>query len=430
MYYLKPKKTITWSILRSDPLKKCDLNAYSNLYYPIDHLYSIPYEAVSQYVDTNGKCRSITFQTNSDFVTIYTIPCQPENIPTTNEYYFPSHTLVESIFGTPTSITTHLDKHGEIQTDGYWYRVLDIQNGEYIPIQPYKSKNQNWISTNKPDFGIRQSKESITGRYQSLQHISNIIINIIQWLYVIEKDTNKKITPTSFSKKYFETPPKSKTSHVIDSATFYNLFSIKRKLPIASSISSAMEAIDPELKTNLFTKKKKILLYDTTFYDRMVSILVHFEKMYPNYPPHYTVLYNALENKENFIVNPNTKLFLSVHDINQWLISNKIIRNYGKYYSIYDTISYDLKNFKQPFVFKDDDEYYLIKNSDFGVVTSKEKSLETASEWWYPCNNMGKLNLENYMVYGISSSLKIEPFFDHTKKGFNRLYKNIILWGL
>ena len=467
-------KTMTWNVFPNNTFE-----VHSNIYYYIDHLSLFQVPPVSQFIDDNGKMRALTLNlgkinpllpdgpTNTQYLTIATIPSQPENIPVSSDFHRVPAQLATQIFGEPTGVTR--DNSGN--ADGLWFRIMDINYGEYVPITPVAGFNDKPIGPPNP---ISSSGQPVTHRLSKLRRTLNIITQLVRWLYELAR-SRQNIDPKTFSELYMVMD----INPVADSATYYNLTGIPRLLPIVETIQEAIAILEP-LAPTLFNQGR-IIMYTSSFADLVVKMLKDYDSLYPVLEPMTPDLQNRInqlcmsntsqsvielrdiavrlkipnphslnkidlcnsirlrykdsidnyyETESDFTSVPNSKLFMNEKDLKSWLSSLKSSQNYSKYFNIRDKIEIAMGFSLDPYMYKDDDgKVYIIQNVVGGL---KSKALTIANNWYTNKVNLGSdpepsQTTPIHMIYGISPASKLIPIEDQTR-GSN-IFLSLLYYG-
>ena len=404
-------KTITWNSQPDNTLV-----AYSNIYYYIDHygIFKVGVEslAVSQFIDDNGKMRALTVRLkDQQEVTIMTLPSQPENLPVTKEIQRLNSELALRIFGQPTAIT----RDGLNQIDGFWFAILDIPHAEYIPIVPQEIPYLNLLPIGPPN-PLLVLNINVTGRLHKLRRTLNIITQLVRWLYELGRAT-QPINVDSFVERYM-TQDSDFNELTDDSADYYDLSRIPRKLPMVPTIEDAIAIMTP-LAPSLFTQER-IVLYNQTFAQRIVNMLRDYSNLRFGMLPEdieYIAGYYQLES--DFATVPFSKIFITEKELNAWVASLKSSQNYSQYYNIHDTVEVTMAFSSDPYLYRDTDgKIYIIQNVLGG---NKQKALAIATQWARTKINIGfdsqpLLDFVPHMIYGVSQSANLIPIYDNTKE--------------
>jgi hypothetical protein len=411
-------KTITWRAQADN-----NLIAYSNIYYYIDHygIFKVNSETIpiSQFLDDHGKLRALTLQLKDQkLVTIMTLPSQPENLPVTDEIQRLEAQLAQTIFGVPSAIT----RNDKGQIDGFWFRILDIPYGEYIPIIPEMIPHLNLLPIGPPN-PLLKNNINITGRLHKLRRTLNIITQLVRWLYELARST-QPINVDLFVQKYMV-----QDNYIGDSADYYDLDRISRKLPIVQTVEEGIATLAP-LAPHLFTEDK-IVLYNEVFAQRIMNMLRDYSNLRFGMPPEdieYIIGYYQLES--DFKEVEFAKVLITEKELNAWLASLKSSQNYNQYYNIHDKIEVAMAFSSDPYLYKDTDgKIYIIQNVLGG---NKEKALSIASEWSRTKINIGfdpqpLTAFVPHMIYGVSQSSNLIPIYDNTND--NPLFVKLIYYG-
>ena len=391
-----------------------------NVYYHLDHMKIYNDNVVSQFIDAYGKMRALNLNIKGNLITVVVPPSQPENLPISNTIDIIQATIANQIFGNPVGITR--DVSGKV--DGYWYQVLDIKYGEYVPVIPYNDNNNLNIGPNNP-LGL--IKPSVTGRLRKLQRTLNIVVELVRWCYGLLR-LKGQTSPYIFQKEYLTVINKPN----VDSANYYDLSKIRRRLPdidIVDDIDGAINYMH-NIAPTLFGKNK-IIMYNQEFSNRIKSMLVDYDNMINNrYIEVKEFINKFYETAEDFVYSPNTKIFLSRTELDNWIKSLKITQK--QIQLVYSTTEIAKSLLHEPYIYQSDDIVYIIQNS---IEDSANKALTIAKTWRDKHINIGinieidKNDLKNlpYFVYGISSDSKIIPIDD--KSNGRTDYVEILYYG-
>lgn len=377
----------------------------SNIYYYIDHIPLFELKPISQIIDVHGKMRAINFDLGQNrFMTTIIIPSQPENLVSSTHIYRTTIEIATYIFGLPSTKT--INKEGLI--DGLWFKMLDIDEAEYIPIEPYNDILDIPVGSPNP---LETQGINLTSRINKLKRDLNIIKQLIVWLYKLSQLTYD-IDPIIFVTKFMVL----NNTEVEDSSTFYNLSRIPRKLPIVSVIEDGISQLSP-LAPTLFDNGK-IVMYNAAFANSMIKFLQDYHESSVGLPVIISnFIDNYYDNEGDFIQIPNSKIFLSGKDVELWLNSYKTSQNYKKFYNVHNTINQVFQEKIEPYLYEDEDQHiYVIQNVRAGSIY---RAFSLGITWKAENINRGYYveqteTIPNYMVYIRSSDSHLIPIDDHT----------------
>ena len=408
-------KTLTWSVVDDDKLR-----VHANMYYFIDHLSLFQSPAVSQFIDDNGKLRALTFNINGSLLTVMTIPSQPENVPVSRDIARAPIALVTQLLGEPTAVTRNIQG----QVDGLWFQIMDIEHGEYVPITPIVAPAlaDKPIGPPNPIVAIGTP---ITGRLTKLRRILNIITQLTRWLYELAR-SKRNIDPKSFADDFMVMDP----GPVQDSASYYDLSAIPRRLPIVETIQEAIRILTPSAPT-LFNNGK-LVMYSPVFATRVVRMLQDYSNLRLGIAP---VIIEFLENyydtENDFREVSNSKIFMNEKDLTAWLLSLKSSQNYSRYFNIRTKIDVNMSFTPNPFMYRDEDgRVFIVQNVIGGSLA---KALAVAETWQHYKVNIGNdpIPLEKepgpLMFHGISPGSTLISIQDNTNN-FEQ-FDNILYYG-
>lgn len=393
-------KTITWTTLPNNTF-----DVHANIYNYIDHLNLFGLPAVSQYIDSNGKMRALTLNANGQELTITTIPSQPENLLVRTDVARAPADLALEMFGDPTGVTR--DTEGRVT--GLWFQIMDIANGEYVPVVPTVGLAE--VPQGKPD-PLRPAGMNVTGRLSKLRRTLNIIKQIARWLYELAKLT-LAITPELFVTSYLS----RNDDPVPDSANYYDLTRIPRRYPQVTTVEDGIRALS-RLAPTLF-QGGRMVMYNLDFANRIYQMIVDYSNLQtgkPAQPPSFIADYYVIAS--DYRQAPNTKIFISDEDLNAWLTTTRSSGNYSRFYNIRTQVVVGMGFTQDPYLYEDEvGHVYIIQNVAAGTL---EKAMAVATTW-----NLHRVNIgfnpaplegfDPYMIYGISPASKIIPVEDHTQ---------------
>jgi len=406
-------KTTTWT-----PKKDREFQINSNIYYYIDHVNLFKVPIISQYIDNNGKMRALTLNVNDKLLTIATLPSQPENIANMKQFETVSFDDAVSFLGEPVAIS----QNSKGEYDGLWFKILDIEYGEYVPINPISNNGELPIGPRNP---IISTGVQITNRLTKLRKTLNIIIQLMRFLYELVRTTEGYDIKT-FVDKYFVMDQNFNG----DSANYYDLEKISRKLPDVQNVEKAINVLSTVAPT-LFNQGK-IIMYNAQFTDRIVKLLQDYSNINFGLPfKQIEYINNYYETEQDFNQYSFSKIFTDEKDFNAWLSTLKSSQNYSRFFGIHNKIDLNLLTNTDPYLYMDSNgKIYIIQNVIGG---KKQKAINVAVYWLNHEINIGPDPniLENefpYMLYGISSSSStLSPIEDVT--GDSERYINLIYYG-
>jgi hypothetical protein len=397
-------KTMTWTVRPDNTFE-----VHSNIYYYIDHLSLFQSPPVSQFIDHNGKMRAVTLNIGGQLMTIATIPSQPENLPVSNDVQRISPQIATRMLGDPTSVTR--DANGN--TDGLWFQIMDIRNGEYVPIIPTPGFADKPVGPPNP---IISTGTPVTTRLSRLRRTLNVITQLCRWLYELAR-SKQNIDPAGFASQFMVMDQ----APVQDSSTYYNLNNVPRRLPDVETVQEAIRFMEP-LAPTLFNRGR-VVMYNSIFADRIVKMLRDYNNLRFGMPPeHPEFIEKFYETESDFIDILNSKIFMNEKDLIAWQLSLKSSQNYSRYFNIRDKIEIAMGFSPDPYLYQDEDgKIYIVQNV---VGGTKSKALAVANTWAYP---QYRVNIGSdpipldivpvHMIYGISPASTLVPIEDNTNGG-------------
>lgn len=413
-------KTMTWTVLPNNTF-----DVHSNIYYYIDHLNLFQAPAVSQFIDNNGKMRALTLNLGENhLMTVATIPSQPENLQISNDMQRVNVQVAIGIFGNPTGVT----RNAAGNVDGLWFQIMDITFGEYVPVIEAPGFNELAVGGEPLPLGppnpIMSTGTSVTTRLSKLRRVLNIITQITRWLYELAR-SKQNIDPSNFASQFMVMDQ----APVRDSADYYNLTNVPRRLPNVETIQEAIRFMEP-LAPTLFNQGR-LVMYSPSFADRIVKMLRDYSNLRFGMPiEHIEFIDNFYETESDFVNAPNSKIFMSEKDLTAWMLSLKSSQNYSRYFNIRRKIEIAMGFSPDPYMYQDEDgKIYIVQNV---VGGTRAKAMAVAYTWHQYRVNIGSeptpLDIVPiHMVYGISPSSSLIPIEDNTEGG--DIFLKLIYYG-
>jgi hypothetical protein len=338
-------------------------------------------EIVGQRINKEGHLIILGVKINKILFTLYVPPSQPLNVKYLNNLVSSSENDIISIFGEPSSKTSQ----------GFFYKILDFENGIFIPL----NNNNQLVFQN-------------INKIKSIKKYTFILIDLIIWLFNCENipftqwwdlyvsDQNEIITPSIPTK-------------------------IKKFLPNSSSTLEGLSVINswwPEYFT-----QTKIVLYKK-LYDSIFSYLNHKIKYLKM--EKITVIQNYYSNFEDFELKSGISLFLDMAELNNFL-AEKINNNFynSNYKTIFSILKNNYFNIIEPIIFRDEktQNIYIIQNVLHSHI---ENVINVCLNWkflkintsYYSPKNLTDLSSINHIIYSINNSGLLE-IFENNSNGSN-----------
>ena len=345
--------------------------ARRNLFSAIDYLSLIPENVTlrGQVIDDYGKLRALVGSTESGQVlSLVMIPSQPENLARLPRPEASDIDVAVATYGEPSAVTISQD-----QVTGIWYPLLDLTTGLFVPVQP----TQQFLDKppGPPDPLVPAQGQSVVARIKRLRRTLDRILQLVRWLFILAQVTSGPITPREFVEKYFAIGEEA-----TDSATYYDLSTLPRRLPEAPTVEAAIRTMERVVPT-LFVSDR-IIMYSPTFANKILGKLEEFyHEAYPL--PHEegwvvpTQLQGYYQEETDFRPQVNVAIFLSEMDIRAWIRS--ITRAGYSYLLIQDRLDLSLALVEDPYLYiSPDGKIYMIQNVFAG---EKARALQVAYQW-------------------------------------------------
>lgn len=420
-----------------------NLVARDNIYSHLDYIKLFrAYAPVSQYLDDYGKLRAITFVTyQKEKFTISTVPSQPLNLPVTEDVSTVSFSTIYEILGQPTakSVVSTL-------ADGVWYRIMDMDYGLYVTIQPTNNDILSSLPVGPRNPLRASSNVSYVSRLVAMRRTANLFVQMLFYMYdtarlgkavaTLEAQYGKgpgvrpevDLMPEEFAKRYFIEPVAngqtdssffSYTNNMDvggDSALYYDLSRIEREFPTGDldRVMGVFNRLAPSMVTRLDTPSKRwngvitdvagtntlpipqvgynIVMYSSSFGTRCLRLLQE----------HYSQTERARLRRPRFIHNfyryyfdyakqPHSRVFVGLADLNAWLRSRNAESNLT--WLIRSEINMSMGDSVEPYIYrvrvrtgKNTYGYKLFLIQNVVVTATREESIRLAlsvAEIWH-----------------------------------------------
>ena len=383
------------------------------------------YIFIHQNINSSGRMFSFSFQASKDkkdLVSVFTESSPPLYCGTSDEIYFTTKKRCIKLFG---------DKY-TVGSRGLWYPVNDIKEGFFIPCDDIKEKRE-FVCKNFEIILGKDRKNRELENIEICKHNSNIYIQLIKWLYLLENiEINKwfsknviedsKMTPDSLVSQYFNLP-----------------------LRFPQNIKTTREGIIylGEHAPNIFDSKSgKIYLYPELYHSTMRNITNFLKSNQDIIIPNMKTIHGTLE-FENDFENYTFNKILIANDFNYW--SDNIIKEN----KVVTRVEDDFVNYKIPFVLKNQTtgKIYMVQNTvesslTVSIVIAKIyqmfdngtdykttiKNLWSSIKTYYNRYDFG-WSFEKLKLY-INSKLDRETYFKNSQECLDFLIKNKISFTL
>jgi len=417
---IKTTNTLTWSI---DP-NNINVTTRKNLYNSINsyEILNKSGKIIGQFIDGYGKCRGFQFSPSDIYIgnlTVMIPPAQPENVPTLTELTVLSN--VDSVFkvfgNNPTFVSMNEDK----LINGLWYKILDLDEGFYIPITPIVNDvrlSDVPIGSKNPFF---TNGKNLIKRLNELNKINKIILQIIQWLFL-----HSEMNLRDFIEIHMTVP---KERQIVDSETYYNIRRVPRKFPILNNFDEALDYIGTVIPTLVIGRK--IVLYSKRYAEGIIYFLKEYLKSVDTSDIKIPInIRGKFTNEHDFNQYTNTVIFVKESDMRTWLYSRLHLSI--EYSTIRKKIDFSDSIIHEPFLYQEPSgRFYIVQNV---MNLHFKRAINCCYNWFNNKVNTGYESeaypeeiIPNYLLYGISASNIPEPIKDKTDGNEN--YLRILSYG-
>lgn len=414
--------TITWT-----PPKIKDgtmtMDAYKNVYNVTDFDKSIG-GAVSQYIDSSGKTRALTFYHNNVLLTMVTLPMQPINVPHSDEIIPTTVDVAMELFDQPSSVVI---SDGKIK--GIWFSILDMKNSIYFRLSDHK-KLLDTLPSGPPD-PITTGNDDTLKRINSLKRVLSIYMQLLKWCFTIFRNLHSDLEdkPNVFFEKYtvYDTPAPN-----LDSLEYYNLSQVPYHIPQVESVEEAIAHIKANTTGMVYQYENsdKLVLYSKEFYETLLGEITTYD--INNYGKEIVPairLEDYYTEHKDFIQQSGVEVFVGERDLVNWIDYRK---NKNNPLDIKTSIKLTSAANISPTIYRHTDgSVFMIQNPSDGTINS---AAYIAVRW-----NTNKVNvgpdassieneqLPSRIVYAISPNGDLVAIEDST--GGNPYFIHIIYYG-
>lgn len=396
---------------------------YRNLYYQADHLTLYPWTAEAQIIDENGKVRAIVFRLEDGLgLTLYTIPSQPLSLPIAEDLPHIPLSRAQALFPDSTTggsrITAYsINDQGDVV--GVWIKVLEVEHAEYIPVLPERV-NLPLPQIPPPSLFVMEESD-ITFRLRKVKRDAKILVQLIRWLYQIALQ-RRNTTPEEWLQSYVvvRDPPST------DSATYYDFSRLTRKLPQQEWPSSKEAIVALGRVAPTFVEGNKVAIYGQELFYKVKAMLLDYDRLtYDAFDRPPMILEDYYHGIDDFIANPQSKLFLNEADFQAWLDRN---RSPESNYPLVRAILTDAHPVT-PYIYRFKDRLMMVQNCTQG---DQATALAIAYVWYYYRVNLGYYarplsHVPAHIVYGLTTDGQLQILLD--ERGNSDSYLEIVYHG-
>ena len=214
---------------------------------------------------------------------------------------------------------------------------------------------------------------------------------------------------------------------IADSAEYYDLSRIRRKLPVVTTPADGIAALEP-LAPTLFNSGR-VVMYSPDFAEKIITMIEDYD--HANFglqvePRKYISDYYSSD--RDFRQQHNVVVFSNDRDFSAWKFSNT--KDAQRSFDIMESINVTLPLPTQPYLFKNNDgAIYLVQNVMDG---KKSRAISVAFNWISERVNLGPEAAETdedwvHLVYRVTPDGTLIPMEDNT--GGNETYLKLINYG-
>lgn len=428
-------RTVTWLMP--------DLSAYYNMYNAVDYLSLFKDTCRSQYIDSNGKARALSFQytmygyKSPIDVTVMIPPSQPLNLPHTSVLHTVPVNVALSIFNNPTHVTRQ-----DNRTTGVWFAIVGIDSGIYIRTTGDDPKLFS-LPEGKPD-PLQVADTSVIHEITKMKKQLSFLMQLIGWVFDMGRNTIRRSDYSdydgytdAFFNMYVTWPGVDPSISNLDDDKVYDFSGLKNNLlPIGGDIDSVaisfIKTHIPHMIHRSSDGREKIVM---TTDDLMEKVKYQMNTYLLN-----TFGVPELEIQDqikNYYILPSdytqqlyVETFTSVDNLEEWIQSNYVSDETK--FTIHTKLDLSMSLTTEPYMYKDlDGNLFIIQNT---YSTKIGSAAQIAEEWKFTRVNLGpaakpqtKRDIRSKIIFGISSDGNLIPIQDDTNG--SEEYIRLIFYG-
>jgi hypothetical protein len=348
---------------------------YNNMYSYADHLTFFDFKGkISQYIDNQGKLRSLTFNLKNEKLTLITIPSQPENLPIQETIeYCHLDTALKIMNNQPSAVAVEND-----EIVGLWFNIYDIKEGEFIPVLPH-TNNMKLPEKLFPLLNVIDN-ETLTN-YSENKKLVSFVLQIIQWLYILALYKFNIVDGLQDFLNQFVTVRKNKQS------IYDDVLLLPRRYPVYEHFESYIEYLQEHCPKMMH--KGKLIIYNDLFNVQIEDYLKYYDLTYHKVPLLISGYYENLDDFNQNDLNKNHLIFLNKENLTAWENQNTKI----------DILTTILPYTPYPFLYQHvNNQIYIIQ---YVAMETLEEAMTLCDVWINKKHNMG------YHV--VSENIKKQP---------------------
>lgn len=341
-----------------------DDDKFKNLY-TFNILETVPFTPVSQFVDSKGKLRGVTFKYDGNEFTVSCGPSQPENLPLSLQVKSLKVDDALEIFGRPRSYSP--------ESSVFWYDLYELPDQIAIYV---KGVYDSDVTINKLTLREFYKKSYVNNdKYKEAM----IFIDIIRWLFTFKG-----------SMPYIDFVEKCFINIVFEIE--YDLKEVKSLLPKVGTLDEALDS----LKYLPIFEDGKIMVSERTW-NKLYRYFISLSKRNLTRKK----IINKYFDIQDFIQYPNVRIMIGDAELYNWLRNNKYEYDYTKYFTISNIIHPSYYSNTEGYVYQDKfNRIWFIQNLE---DPSKENAIRVSKNW---IDN--RINIA-YSLPSVSEPMNIEP---------------------
>lgn len=355
------------------------LSMFPNLYSANNYETIFP-NPVSQFVDSYGKLRGLTFPLNSKLVTVVFPPSQPVNLPVMEApSRLPSRDIIE-VYGQPAK-----------EQGGVWYQLGDFDDGLFF------------YTEGGPDPLFSNTVVSQVSRIRLLKRLLRILLQYILWTFQLSG-----MTVEDYLGRWVRVLHTDQ-----DNLQLYDTSRVERVLPKLTTTQQAIDYISRRVP-GMIVDGKIGLPDQKTLQGVSYYLYQYLGNTRPDQRTPITTIEGLYDTVNHFRKQEGVAVFLKDSELKKWISSIQLER--ARVSNIRTELLADYAGSKQPYLYRTPENFiYLVQNT-----SSESRAIQIGVTWRDDLVNPGYDSPDYmgdkppYVIYEISSASGLALVEDHS----------------
>ena len=332
-------------------------NSY-NLFYDNDVMLYLPFQYISQTLDTKGKMIALNMMVIQDgvYMTVFFPPSQPLNLPRSESYFSIDVGILSKLF---------LDKPTSKAPDGsgFWFAFQNIPDLIFVPTEGNGVYHKVPKGEHNPLISEGGTEDSITDSILKYRLMTNIMKTLIHLMYAVSDYENADDFLLDDNVEF-------------DEEVLYNFEKVQYNLSLITDYKKLLKYIE-EVTSGTLVRKGKLIMRNYTLRDRLLYDLKEWIVSFgPNPIVAPGIIEGYYDNIRNFIEDQDSVIFENEDMYKKWYKSHS---EFNSLYHIHYIIGNPHSSIPDPFIFfsADLNRYYLVSNTG----EDRDKAIYKAQNW-------------------------------------------------